>query len=244
VPMAVHHERPPRYPRRLCLSFAGPRRPRDSGGLCSILANPGWDPRRNNCSARGGETHQIAPRSADRVRSQRPTTHTAFDMPLVKDFVRRPPRLLSRHGQRLLRLPSRRGGPRRSRGGLLCREGQGVEERRTRFRCGQGTGRSAAMQAISRLSHCGSVGTGPGGHCGASEESSGVDLPPNIDTSDQPLPGRATTTLRPASAPRKTNRERNLRRPVDNRREPVFSTFRTPNLGGVQPLRDAPNVGG
>ena len=51
---------------------------------------------------------------------------------------------------------------------------------------------------------------GPGGHCGASQESSAVDLPPHIDTSDQPLPGPATTTLRPASAPRKTNRRRNL----------------------------------
>ena len=30
--------------------------------------------------------------------------------------------------------------------------------------------------------------TGPGGHCGASQESSAVDLPPHIDTSDQPLP--------------------------------------------------------
>ena len=38
--------------------------------------------------------------------------------------------------------------------------------------------------------------TGPGGHCGASHESSAVDLPPHIDTSDQPLPGPAPTTLR------------------------------------------------
>ncbi|MFC7497001.1 MULTISPECIES: transposase [unclassified Nocardioides] len=40
-------------------------------------------------------------------------------------------------------------------------------------------------------------GASPGGHCGASQESSAVDLPPHIDTSDQPLPGPATTTLRP-----------------------------------------------
>ena len=33
-------------------------------------------------------------------------------------------------------------------------------------------------------------GAGPGGHCGASQESSAVDLPPHIDTSDQPLPDR------------------------------------------------------
>ena len=53
-------------------------------------------------------------------------------------------------------------------------------------------------------------GAGPGGHCGASQESSAVDLPPHIDTSDQPLPGPAQPTLRPASTSRKTNRRRNL----------------------------------
>jgi transposase len=36
---------------------------------------------------------------------------------------------------------------------------------------------------------------GPGGHCGATQESSAVDLPPHIDTSDQPLPGPAHPTL-------------------------------------------------
>jgi transposase len=44
---------------------------------------------------------------------------------------------------------------------------------------------------------------GPGGHCGASQESSAVDLPPHIDTSDQPLPGPANPTLRPAAETRK-----------------------------------------
>ena len=39
------------------------------------------------------------------------------------------------------------------------------------------------------------AGTGPGGHCGATQESSAVDLPPHIDTSDQPLPGPARSTL-------------------------------------------------
>jgi transposase len=48
------------------------------------------------------------------------------------------------------------------------------------------------------------VGTDPGGHCGASQESSAVDLPPHIDTSDQPLPGPAEKTLRPAPATQKT----------------------------------------
>ena len=60
-----------------------------------------------------------------------------------------------------------------------------------------------------------SVGAGPGGHCGASQESSAVDLPPHIDTSDQPLPGPAHPTLpgtKPhanpcaASAPRPSRR--------------------------------------
>ncbi len=41
------------------------------------------------------------------------------------------------------------------------------------------------------------LGAGPGGHCGASQTSSAVDLPPHIDTSDQPLPGPAHPTLRP-----------------------------------------------
>ncbi len=48
------------------------------------------------------------------------------------------------------------------------------------------------------------VGTGPGGHCGASQESSAVDLPPHIDTSDQPLPGPANPTLQPSRAVRKS----------------------------------------
>jgi transposase len=47
------------------------------------------------------------------------------------------------------------------------------------------------------------VRTGPGGHCGASQESSAVDLPPHIDTSDQPLPGPAAPTLQPTPGPRK-----------------------------------------
>jgi len=53
-------------------------------------------------------------------------------------------------------------------------------------------------------------GAGPGWHCGASQESSAVDLPPHIDTSDQPLPGPAQPTLRPAPTSRKTDRGRNL----------------------------------
>src|SRR5665648_1216379 len=52
------------------------------------------------------------------------------------------------------------------------------------------------------------VGAGPGGHCGASQESSAVDLPPHIDTSDQPLPGPATQTLQPAGPTGKTSQPR------------------------------------
>ncbi|MCW2788611.1 MAG: transposase family protein, partial [Aeromicrobium sp.] len=54
------------------------------------------------------------------------------------------------------------------------------------------------------------TGAGPGGHCGASQESTAVDLPPHIDTSDQPRPGPAEPTLRPASTSRKTDRVSDL----------------------------------
>jgi transposase len=42
---------------------------------------------------------------------------------------------------------------------------------------------------------------GPGGHPGATLPSSAADLPPDIGTSDQSLPGPATTTLTPARDP-------------------------------------------
>ncbi|HEU4540360.1 MAG TPA: IS110 family transposase, partial [Jiangellaceae bacterium] len=42
--------------------------------------------------------------------------------------------------------------------------------------------RRAAEAALGQT-----VGASPGGHCGATRESSAVDLPPHIDTSDQPL---------------------------------------------------------
>ena len=45
---------------------------------------------------------------------------------------------------------------------------------------------------------------GPGGHCGATLQSSAADSHPLIDTSDQPLPGPAKPTLRRPSASRKT----------------------------------------
>lgn len=56
------------------------------------------------------------------------------------------------------------------------------------------------------------VGTGPGGHCGASQESSAVDLPPHIDTSDQPLPGPAEPTLQLSARPRKSTAKKSFKR--------------------------------
>ena len=48
---------------------------------------------------------------------------------------------------------------------------------------------------------------GPGGHRGASHISSAAGSNPHTGTSDQPLPGPAPTTLRPAAASRKTRLE-------------------------------------
>ena len=48
-----------------------------------------------------------------------------------------------------------------------------------------------AQQAVAS-----DVGAGPGGHCGATLQSSAADFHPHIDTSDQPLPGPAEKTLR------------------------------------------------
>jgi transposase len=45
----------------------------------------------------------------------------------------------------------------------------------------------------------------PGGHCGASQESSAVDLPPLIDTSDQPLPDPPHRRYAATSRHRKSN---------------------------------------
>ena len=56
------------------------------------------------------------------------------------------------------------------------------------------------------------AGTGPGGHYGATQESSAVDLPPHIDTSDQPLPGPAEATLQPSPRSRKSAAKQPLKR--------------------------------
>ena len=57
--------------------------------------------------------------------------------------------------------------------------------------------------------------TGPGGHCGATQESSAADLPPHIDTSDKPLPGPATPTLRLPADPGRARDQRPLNRLLD-----------------------------
>ena len=64
------------------------------------------------------------------------------------------------------------------------------------------------------------AGTGPGGHCGATQESSAADLHPHVDTSDKPLPGPAEPTLRPTPATGKTS----MQRTVDNTRDPEGRT--------------------
>jgi transposase len=46
------------------------------------------------------------------------------------------------------------------------------------------------------------VNAGPGGHSGATLQSSAAGLPPHTDTSDQPLPGPATATLAPPTTAR------------------------------------------
>ena len=64
--------------------------------------------------------------------------------------------------------------------------------------------------ADARAAQTGPVEADPGGHCGASQESSAVDLPPHIDTSDQPLPGPAQPTLQPLTTVRKTSAKKAL----------------------------------
>ena len=66
------------------------------------------------------------------------------------------------------------------------------------------------LLAGARATQTEPTGAGPGGHCGASQESSAVDLPPHIDTSDQPLPGPAQPTLQPSKTLRKTPARKTL----------------------------------
>jgi transposase len=51
---------------------------------------------------------------------------------------------------------------------------------------------------------------GPGGHRGATQESSAAGSHPHTDTSDQPLPGPAPKTLRPTAPTRKTEPAKRL----------------------------------
>jgi transposase len=61
------------------------------------------------------------------------------------------------------------------------------------------------LLADARAAEQAAAETGPGGHRGASHESSAAGSHPHTGTSDQPLPGPAPTTL-PAPGPaRKTN---------------------------------------
>lgn len=64
----------------------------------------------------------------------------------------------------------------------------------------------ADAQGTQAKDPTGDAEASPGGHCGATQESSAVDLPPHIDTSDQPLPGPARTTLPRPIRPRKSPR--------------------------------------
>jgi transposase len=65
------------------------------------------------------------------------------------------------------------------------------------------------------------VGTGPGGHCGASQESSAVDLPPHIDTSDHHFPDPRTRRYNRPSEPGRPPPRSPSRGRVDNRGEPL-----------------------
>ena len=53
-------------------------------------------------------------------------------------------------------------------------------------------------------------GADPGGHCGATLQSSAVDLPPHIDTSDQPLPDPHRRRYAAPRPPRKSTAPRSL----------------------------------
>jgi transposase len=66
------------------------------------------------------------------------------------------------------------------------------------------------LRADAEAARLGGVDTGPGGHCGASLTSSAAGSHPPTGTSDQPLPGPASTTLRPTATARKTKSERPL----------------------------------
>lgn len=65
------------------------------------------------------------------------------------------------------------------------------------------------------------VGASPGGHRGASQESSAADSHPHVDTSDQPLPGPAKQTLQPTCATGRRSTITSCQPPLDDKGEPV-----------------------
>jgi transposase len=83
--------------------------------------------------------------------------------------------------------------------------------RREAMRCLKRRISDAVYRQLLTDAQAASPGAGPGGHCGATKESSAVDLPPHIDTSDQPLPGPAPTTLQLDPRPRKSTNAEPLR---------------------------------
>ena len=92
---------------------------------------------------------------------------------------------------------------------------------------------------------------GPGGHRGASQESSAAGSHPHTGTSDQPLPGPASPTLQPARATGKTTaagtlgRQSGARRDavVRGRREGSPGTARRAGAGERSQERRAPGPG-
>jgi transposase len=87
--------------------------------------------------------------------------------------------------------------------------------------------------------------TGPGGHSGATLLSSAADLPPDIGTSDQPLPGPAPTTLPPPPA-RKTTPAARTGAPPRRRaggvnvQRPAGRTTLTPTSAGAHSKTPGP----
>ncbi len=67
-------------------------------------------------------------------------------------------------------------------------------------------------QVGSEQAEAAAVGAGPGGHCGATKESSATDLTPHVGTSDKPLHGPAEPTLQPVNAAPEELRNQALQR--------------------------------
>ena len=61
----------------------------------------------------------------------------------------------------------------------------------------QASGPLADTELVDITDSANVLGAGPGGQCGATQESSAADLPPRIGTSDRPLHGPAAPTLQP-----------------------------------------------